>query len=140
MKRKNRVVLISIFILGVIASLFTSCAMYDPEVFGKMVINGKAIEIRTKNDTVTLAWDPPETPTVSYRIYYRVHGTIPWTLLDEVPASPSPEYVLNVVDFGEGSFDFGVSSMDASDQESDIHTSLDITAAPSSGWYLLWSQ
>jgi hypothetical protein len=140
MKPRHVKVLISLIVLGVVAALFSNCAMYDPGAFGQMVINGKAIEIRTKNDTVTLAWDPPDTPTAAYRIYYRVHGTLAWTLLDEVPAAPNPEYVLNIAQFGEGSFDFGVSSIDPSDQESNIHTSLDITADPTSGWYLIWSQ
>jgi hypothetical protein len=141
MKSKHgiRILFSAGIVVGIISVLFSSCAMYDPEPFGTMVINGKAIEIKTKEDTVTIAWDPPATPTTAYRIYYRRHGTVLWIQLDEIPATDNPQYVLHLADFGEGEFDFGVSSIDDADQESEIHTSLDITADPSSGWYLLWS-
>ena len=139
MKRVHRKIILSLCIVAAVVAFFSGCAMYDPGVFGEIVINGQAIPIKTQQDTVTLAWDPPSGPVETYRIYYREHGVLMWEMLDEIAATPSPEYVLNIAQFGEGSFDFGVSAVDSSDQESAIHTSLDITADPTTGWYLIWA-
>ena len=140
-KRIGRSIFIaSILVIGTVFALFSGCAMYDPNTFGEFVINGQSIAIQSKQDTVTIAWDPPATPVEAYRIYYREHGDVMWIPLDEITATGSPEYVLHIADFGAGTYDFGVSSVDPSDQESDIHTSLDITADPTTGWYLEWSE
>jgi hypothetical protein len=129
----------SVLVGSIVVALFSGCAMHDPDFFEEFVINGQAIEVHSQQDTVTIAWDPPATPVQAYRIYYREHGDVVWIYLDEVSATGSPEYVLHISQFGEGSYDFGVSAVDPSDTESDIHTSLDITADPTTGWYLNWS-
>ena len=41
-------------------------------------------------------------------------------------------------DLGDGSYDFAVSSISEFGIESDLHTSLDYTAVPIGGWYILW--
>jgi hypothetical protein len=87
---------------------------------------------------VTLAWDPPNPGITSYKIFYRSHESGSWILLDEIPADDDPEYILYHGDFGNGDYDFGVVAVDAETAESAMHTSLDDTAQPESGWYLSW--
>ena len=88
---------------------------------------------------VTLAWDPPPGEIAGYRVYYRVHEVGDWTLIGEVPVNDNPELELLHADFGNGDFDFGVIAVDAENQESAMHTSLDDTAQPATGWYLSWA-
>ena len=71
-------------------------------------------------------------------MFYREHATEDWTLLTEIPAQADPSITLHQSDFGNGSFDFGVVAEAASGAESPMHSSLDHTAQPTSGWYLTW--
>lgn len=104
---------------------FTVVSQYDPVLI-------QATEF-------TLSWDPPTdgTTVVSYNLYYRVHGTVDWTLLGSVAAGPSPTYTVSNADLAYGVYDFAVTSVDAEGDESEIHTSLDETAEPD-GWFLDW--
>ena len=92
-----------------------------------------------ENETVTVAWDPPAGDVVSYKLFYRLHETGTWSLVAEVPAQSDPSITLNHADFGNGSFDFGVVAVADGGAESPMHTSLDNTAQPTSGWYLIWN-
>lgn len=87
---------------------------------------------------VTLAWDAPPSDIATYKIFYRSHETGTWILFDEIPADDDPEYTLFHDAFGNGDYDFGVVAVDAETEESAMHTSLDDTAQPESGWYLSW--
>ncbi len=100
---------------------------------------GAASQITSAADTVTLAWDPSSGAVTSYKVFYRQHGTADWTMLSEVPAQASPTLTLHQADFGNGSFDFGVEAVSDTGAESQMHTSLDPTAQPTSGWYLTWN-
>ncbi len=94
---------------------------------------------------LTLAWDPPRfmlpgSQQVSgYRVYYRVHGTLAWTQLAEVPASDGTRFTLSHTQVGNGSFDFAVRSVDGLGEVSRLHTSSDTNASPVGGWYVIWS-
>jgi len=90
-------------------------------------------------DQVTLAWDAPPSEIAAYKIFYRSHESGTWILFDEIPADDDPEYTLYHGDFGNGDYDFGVVAVDAESEESAMHTSLDDTAQPQSGWYLSWN-
>jgi hypothetical protein len=59
---------------------------------------------------------------------------------EELSATPSPEYMLDNDDIGNGIFDFGVvaKDLDSETEESALHSSLDVTAQPDTGWYLVW--
>jgi hypothetical protein len=101
--------------------------------------------VQAFSPTITLAWDPPpvqfSAPPLSvssYRLYFRQHGSSQWTLLKEVPAAQSLELLLKHSDFGNGSYDFAVSAVNALGNESSLHTSLDALAQPYGGWYLVW--
>lgn len=100
---------------------------------------GTASQITSAADTVLLAWDPPAGEVTSYKIFYRAHGSPDWTLLTEVPAQPTPTLTIQQADFGNGSFDFGVEAVGNAGAESGMHSSLDATAQPASGWYLTWA-
>lgn len=103
------------------------------------------IQIIHKSAQLTLAWHPPLTditgrPTEvgSYRIYYREHGTFYWYVLDEAPASENPQYTVEHEQIGNGRYDFAVSSVTVGWQVSPVHSSLDSSADPMSGWYVFW--
>ena len=134
-------------ILILIAAVFAAtsgCSLYllqnleatgstpDPES------DGGAEKVLCTTEEVTLAWDPPPSDIASYKIFYRTHESGSWILFDETPADDDPEYTLYHGDFGNGDYDFGVVAVDAETAESDMHTSLDDTAQPASGWFLSW--
>jgi len=101
-------------------------------------------EIEVTEESVTLAWDSPSSEIDFFRVLFRIHGANPpesWLVLEEnLSAAPSPEYTLNNADIGNGVFDFGVvaKDLDADTEESALHSSLDVTAQPDTGWYLIW--
>jgi hypothetical protein len=90
------------------------------------------------NPEVTLAWDPSSSEVAAYKLYYRDHGAAGWTFLAELPAAETPQFSLTHSNFGDGDFDFGVVAVSTAAAESPMHTSLDPTAYPDSGWYLRW--
>ena len=108
---------------------------------------GEHMQIVQKYPKLTLAWDPPlsgipnrQSEVVNYQIYYREHGTDYWRFLAEIPATPHPEYTVEHRQLGNGLFDFAVSAVTKSGQASPLHSSLDSSADPISGWYVLWAQ
>ena len=108
---------------------------------------GDSMELVEKSAKLTLAWDPPLTdflnrPTevTSYRIYCREHGTQYWRFLGEIPATAHPEYTVQHSQLGNGLYDFAVRAVTSLGRMSEMHTSLDSSADPVSGWYVLWAQ
>jgi hypothetical protein len=99
---------------------------------------GTGVQSISVAQTVTLAWDPPAGDVSSYKVFCREHGASTWSLLAEIPAQTDPAITLHQADFGNGSFDFGVEALADTGAESPMHTSLDATAQPASGWYLTW--
>ncbi len=104
-----------------------------------------SVPIAISSESITLAWDPPAgsfplppLAVVMYRVYYRQHGSGGWVFLSETPASSHPEVSLHHSDFGDGSYDFSVSAVNSLGQESSLHTSLDSSADPYGGWYIVW--
>jgi hypothetical protein len=100
-----------------------------------------------KSSKLTLAWDRPRsdipnrpTEVTNYQIYFREHGTPYWSLLAEIPASAHPEYTVEHERLGNGVFDFAVRSIAKDGRVSTLHTSLDSTADPITGWYVMWAQ
>ena len=98
-----------------------------------------AEKVLCSTEEVTLAWDAPPSDIATYKIFYRSHDSGSWLLFDEIPADADPEYTLFYDDFGNGDYDFGVVAVDVEFEESAMHTSLDDTAQPASGWYLCWT-
>lgn len=105
----------------------------------------RPIEIVVKGDHFTLAWDAggseiPNDPgrVVQYKVYYRVHGSYNWQFLMEVENSGSPECLVTSKDMDYGRYDFAVSAITEQQGVSALHSSLDRTADPFSGWYINW--
>ena len=102
-------------------------------------------EVETTEEAVTLAWDITSPEIDFYRVLFRIHGANPpesWLVLEEnLSAGPSPEYTVDNADIGNGIFDFGVvaKDLDADTEESAMHSSLDTTAQPDTGWFLIWN-
>ena len=140
--------LLNLSIIGVTLFLLCiNCALPDFEEFSEETIKdspgekvGTPQEIAISSEQVTLTWDPPPSSTKEYKVLYRDHGASEWTEKAVLTAVPSPEYTFYHSDLGNGSYDFAVIAVDNDDNESEIHSSLDSTAVPSSGWYVVWSR
>lgn len=109
-------------------------------------VPGDATPITITSKTITLQWDPPPgSPpfgplSVSfYRVYYRDHGSANWAYWAQVPSSEDPQCVLKHSDFGDGRYDFAVAAVDTLGAESPLHGSLDTSAFPFGGWYVIWN-
>ena len=136
----------TISILTLITTLFVSansCSLYllqNLDVTGSTPDPESAVEkVLCSSEEVTLAWDPPPSEISTYKIFYRSHESGTWILFDEIPADDDPEYTLFHGDFGDGDYDFGIVAVDPETEESAMHTCLDDTAQPESGWYLSWA-
>jgi len=96
-------------------------------------------EVSSTAAEVTLAWDPPPSSIAAYRVLFRIHDCSSWySLDDDLAAEPAPEFTVQHTAVGSGIFDFGVIAVDAEDAESAMHLSLETTAQPDTGWYLVW--
>ena len=136
----------TISILILITALFVSangCSLYllqNLDVTGSTPDPGSTVEkVLCSSEELTLAWDPPPSEIAAYKIFYRSHESESWILLDEIPADDDPEYTLYHGDFGDGDYDFGIVAVDPETEESAMHTCLDDTAQPESGWFLSWT-
>lgn len=118
--------------------IISGCAM--PSLSKFTVDETDNEEIFKSTTDVTLLWADVNTITVeSYKVYYKPHGDSTWILLDSIPSS-SPNYEISHSQIGNGIWDFGVSAVDELGNESKIHSSLEVTANPNTGWYLLWAK
>jgi hypothetical protein len=134
----GRAGLIALLSAPVLLSLLLfGCPLYDPSAF--VAPQSAPKDLLSSASQIILAWDPPASGTVAnYIVSYRTHGTAAWTSLATVPATPQPTYTILRSAIGTGIFDFAVSAEDSSGDISILHTSLDQTADPNSGWYLSW--
>ncbi len=96
-------------------------------------------ELFSVDDQITLAWDAPPSAVDTYKVLLRVHDTQDWLLLqDNISAAAPLEYTVLHEPALNGLWDFGVVAVDDMGEESVVHNSMDVTADPSSGWYLIW--
>ena len=105
-------------------------------------LNKPGAAVAVTGSSFTLAWDAPADvdpadPLASYNVYYRAHGTWPWTLLGSAGAGVE-SYVVDTAELDHGVYDFAVTSVTESGAESEPHTSLDDDATPATGWYVDW--
>jgi len=133
-------------VLGLAAALVLTVSASGCDWIRSITL-GEHMQIVHKYPKLTLAWDPPlsdipnrPSEVASYQIYCREHGTSYWRLLGEIPASSHPEYTVEHRQLGNGLFDFAVRAVTTSGQASPLHSSLDSSADPVSGWYVLWAQ
>jgi hypothetical protein len=119
--------------------LLFACPLPDPAAF--VAPKSAPEDVLSTAAQITLAWDPPASGSVvNYIVSYRSHGSSAWIALATIPASPQPSYTVLRSATGTGIFDFAVAAEDSSGTVSILHTSLDQTADPNSGWYLSWGQ
>jgi hypothetical protein len=105
-------------------------------------LNKPGAPVSIQGASLTLFWDPdltgnPADPTASYNLYSRTHGTFPWTLLGNT-GTATESFSVSTDILPHGSYDFAVTAVTASGAESELHTSLDDTAQPQTGWYVVW--
>lgn len=98
---------------------------------------GKKLEIN--EDSFTIAWDMDTGESVpdSYHLYFRHRGEESWTFLSTVEDGTVSEFTVTSNDLSYGTYEFAVTSV-VGGVESAMHTSLDDTADPVSGWYIEW--
>jgi hypothetical protein len=95
--------------------------------------------IRIEAEQFVLAWDAPGGDLLDgYRVYVRNRGRREWTLLRSVTASSRPALTVDESLLSPGVYELAVSSVRAG-VESAKHSSMDHTAVPSTGWYLVWA-
>lgn len=114
---------------------FTSCRLpLDSLSFNEA---GERIEIT--EDTFTIVWNPDPQSGIpdSYRMYFRSRGDEPWSLLSEVVPDIEPSFTITQDNLSFGIYEFAVSAV-AAGVESDLHTSMDDTASPGTGWFVDW--
>jgi hypothetical protein len=130
----------ALLVVVVILSLLTACQLPDFGAFLKQPILQQPKEegITTDAEQITLAWDAPPEAVSSYDVYCRSHGTSSWQVMGSVSAVPQPEYTVLHSTLGNGEYDFAVIAVNDQGDRSDYHTSLDPTAQPDTGWYLVW--
>lgn len=100
-------------------------------------INKPGQRIPINEESFTLEWDVSDTEADEYKIYYREHGSYTWSYLGSTPSGLIPEYTVDQSSLPYGVYDFAVSSV-AGSEESELHSSMDDTAAPATGWYIDW--
>ena len=132
------------FIIPIFCSLLffsTGCSWFDWIEFKPAV----SLQIVHTSAQLTLAWDPPVTDIPrspsevgSYRIYCRDRGTLYWRYLGEVEADLHPQHTISHDTLGDGLYEFAVQAVTIEGRVSPLHTSLDSSADPISGWYAFW--
>lgn len=96
-------------------------------------------DLYSSENQITLTWEAPPSTVDTYKMVLRVHDTQDWLLLQEdIPAADPLEYIVLHEPALNGVWDFGVVAVDDMSEESAVHNSLDVTADPNSGWYLIW--
>ena len=137
--RPARIVVYSFFLfLGVF--VLGSCRMpFDWSLDVRADSNMTAPQaITVTGDHFTLYWDSPAVAADAYRIYQRPHGSTGWSLLFD--GLPSPQATVTTAELPYGAYEFAVSSVNEYGAESELHTCLDSTADPGTGWYLCWTE
>jgi hypothetical protein len=119
-------------------SSISGCALYNMECFYKDTDKATGASILISSaDSVTLAWDAPESGAAKYIVSCRVHGQNDWQELGE---TVSTEYTIQYAVLGDGEFDFAIIAESDVGVRSVVHVSLDTTADPTTGWYLRWQK
>ena len=122
------------FIAGLFIVVITGCQYANgPQ---KIVTNAATIDLQW--ETSTFEHDTAYTRINTFSIFYRIRGELEWTLIGQIPAISNPVFTIYHDNLGNGTCEFAVSAVDMRLQSSPLHTSVDRTAIPSTGWYLHW--
>lgn len=90
-------------------------------------------------DSFVLAWndDSPDS-AARYTVFYSMHGTEDWTELTSVSSENGLQIEIDESLLARGEWDFGIISSSNAGEDSAMHTSLETSAIPTTGWYLVW--
>ena len=128
-----------IFVIIVIFTL-SSC-----KFIAGLDINFGPTELIVNQQFFSLQWDfsgtdlsDDQADTSTFRLYYRDHGTFKWYYLSEIPTSDEGWFFISEEQLDYGVYDFAVSYINKEGIESELHTSLEPSAKPMSGWYVNW--
>lgn len=128
-----------ILITVLMVMLTAGCVEPGMEIVSSSIpaVESNLTPFTVEGESFTLAWNPAEPEDVlGYNVYYRVHQAETWEFLTD---STEAELLITSAMLPEGDYEFAVSSFTAT-EESELHTSLDATANPDTGWYLSWIQ
>jgi len=101
------------------------------------LINKKGEMVDLTGTNFTIAWDSDNPSVDFYRIYYREVGSFNWYLLGSTASGAVLEFSIDQTMLAFGQYELAVSSVSGV-QESQLHTSMDDTALPATGWYVNW--
>ena len=135
-RRKTYALNLLLFIL-----LLTTCSRLSSPFF--INHNNCPREIIIYEDYFNLEWDNPaelqQTNSILlHKIYIRKHGDIDWQLVKEIDSGVKTSCIIRGDEFEPNKYDIGVSFVTTDGTESAIHSSLDKTASPPTGWYIFW--
>jgi hypothetical protein len=123
----------------------SAAILFSLDFSGCRLPSSGPLPIVISSETLTLEWDSPveEIPSSpfaasAYRVYFRHHNAAAWTLCGTAAATLNPQVVLQHSEFGNGSFDFAVSTVSGIGQESLLLTSLNPSDSGDEGWYITW--
>ncbi|MFZ7131897.1 MAG: hypothetical protein ACOWWR_06025 [Eubacteriales bacterium] len=102
-----------------------------------------AQEIMVRGNYLTIEWDNPffieeANKIKTYRIFIRSHGTYGWTFVSGKAYSEQTSFTIEKGDLRSGKYDIGVAIVTTDGEMTAIHSSLDNTAIPQTGWYIFW--
>lgn len=100
-------------------------------------VTSTASEIVVTGDHFTLYWDESLEDVLEYRLFVRERGGETWQPLGSGLSDPSAR--ITTGELVHGSYEFAVSYVNLLGVESELHSSLDATADPDTGWYLTWN-
>lgn len=101
-------------------------------------LNKKEQRIAVSGESFTISWNYEGSAVDEYRLYYREHGTYNWQFLGSTESGMIRIFTIDTTLLPHGLYDMAVSSVSAG-IESELHTSMDDTAVPATGWYIDWS-
>ena len=128
-----------IYVMGAVETVEIKDGIQSSLNFDFSEINKVGQAVTVNNDSFTVAWEnDAEASTIDeFRIYTREHGSQGWTLLDTIPGTEPLEFTVTTAILTKGNWDFAVSTL-SDTTESELHTSMDDTAIPTTGWYVEW--
>ena len=101
------------------------------------LINKKGEMVDLTGTSFTIAWNSDDLLVDLYRLYYREVGSFNWVLLGSTASGAVLEFTVDQSMLAYGRYELAVSSV-SGDRESELHSSMDDSALPATGWYVNW--
>ena len=126
--------------------IFFHCGKTDPQEDFQQNIISMQLPTVSENDSVIIAWEPPDEQPDSiacYELYYHTPDDSSFRMVKRnIPATAKPHVTVfrHEVDSTDSIFHFAVRSVGKTGFKSGFHFSTDSTAAPKQGWYHYWKK